>query len=102
MDKTTKSLAKLREIAPAGTTLYTLLRHTSQSGMTRYISVFVIRDGEPVMIDYLIKGAGIASFAKREGLVVTEQPGMDMGFDLVYDVADRVYGKGDALEQRWL
>lgn len=101
-----EALAQFRNFAPEGTTVYTVLRHVSQSGMTRWISAFVIIDNQPVYLDYLI--TELTSFRSDNRLyprhdgVKVGGAGMDMGFHLVYTLAHAVYGDGYALNHRWL
>lgn len=99
-------LAQFRNFAPEGTTVYTVLRHVSESGMTRWISAFVIIDDQPVHLDYLITEltsfkSDNRTYRRHDGVKVTGT-GMDMGFHLVYSLAHAVYGDGYALKHRWL
>lgn len=101
-----EALAQLRNFAPEGSTVYTVLRHVSQSGMTRYISAFVIIDDEPVRLDYLLTQIvgwkpSNRQYNRPDGVKVTGT-GMDMGFHLVYTLAHAVYGDGYKLSHRWL
>jgi len=89
------------ENLPKGTTLYTVLRHVSGSGMARWITVFRVEDGEirrvPVPeshywlktsqhnADYRVNGAG-----------------MDMGFELVYSLGMQIHNDGYYFRHEWL
>jgi len=99
------ALAQLQGTLNKGERLYTILRHVSQSGMTRRISVVrVTEDGCIESIDWLISRAGIfkrASANNGEGLKVTGC-GMDMGFHVVYSLSSAVFNDGYALKQEWL
>ncbi len=79
-----------------GDTIYTLLRH--RSGESRRISmVYVNNNRQPVVLDHLAEGLGVAKRKRvtrydingkpysdiTEGLAVSGS-GMDMGFELVY------------------
>lgn len=57
--------------------IYTKLDHVSTSGMTRYISAFMILDNDLVCIAREVKMSGC---------------GMDMGFHLAYNLFISVYG----------
>ncbi len=100
-----EALQKLRDILKPGDTLYTILRHVSQSGMSRVISVVKVQDGEIIWLDGLIARAGLYSRtpanSRHDGLKVSGA-GMDMGFAVVYDVSSRVLQDGYTLKQRWL
>lgn len=85
-----------------GETVYTILRHVSQSGMHRIISPIIIRENRPVDITSLV--------AKLLGHESTRcEAGKDMGFVLVYDLSVMLFcpEKYDhdaayALQQKWL
>ena len=81
---------------PRGSTVYTILRHVSSSGMTRVISLVTIdKDGVVLHPNY-----SAAKFLKMrlttkhgsDGIVVTGC-GMDMGFHLVHNLSSALYGK---------
>lgn len=94
----------LKSYAPEGSTVYTILRHVSSSGMSRDISVIAITDGKPRNLDGLVLQAGIGRKSRRrygEGVRVAGV-GMDMGFALVYRLAQVLYGDGYALDHEWL
>lgn len=92
-----QALEKLRELLPAGTTVYTILRKVSSSGMSRNISAIFIEDGEPRDITYLLIQSGLFKRARNnaEGVVVGGC-GMDMGFHLVYSLSRSLYPDGHA------
>ena len=102
-----------------GETVYTVLRGVARSGMTRWIDLYVIRDGEPLRITWSAANAtGYTYDRKREALKIGGC-GMDMGFQAVYQLGcvlwpqgtpephGRRNGKPDsaggyALKQRWI
>lgn len=94
----------LRTLLPEGTVVYTTLRHVSASGMSRYLSVWTIIDGEPYSLDYLLRLSGHSGAQSNRrahpGLYV-EGTGMDMGFHMVYVLARNIHGDGYALKHRW-
>lgn len=99
--ETDVELLQLRKLAPAGSTIYTIVRDVSRSGMTRWISPIAIIDGEP---------HHLAAYASRvlgrkwrnDQSVKCSGCGMDMGFELVYSIAQAIWGDGYALNQRAL
>lgn len=110
----------LRQMLPPGTTVYTVLRHVSRSGMDRVVSCYVMgKDGNGECAPHWLPspriarvlGPGWRDDPKRDGNHVGGV-GMDMGFHLVYTLSYALYGKGkygqaadDAgrvLTQRWL
>ena len=90
--------------------VYTVLRHVSQSGMTRYIDLYVIKDDQPIYISGSVAdilGRKLAN--KASGGVKITGCGMDMGFSLVYDLSMALYceAKYDhdlayKIKQQWL
>ena len=85
-----ESLERLRAAMPPGTTVYTIMRHVSQSGMMRHISVKTELQGQ---WDYPVAVVTGSSLAPREGIKVSGA-GMDMGFHLVYNLAYNLYPDG--------
>ncbi|MHB1952836.1 MAG: hypothetical protein ACYCOU_03725 [Sulfobacillus sp.] len=94
-------ISQLREWMPRGTTVYTILRSVSRSGMQRIISPIVFQNGEPIFPEYNIAKLLGWNLAKDQGIKVTGA-GMDMGFHLVYTLSQVLYGEAYALKQRWL
>jgi hypothetical protein len=99
--------AELRADMPKGSTVYTILRSVSRSGMSRVISpvVLTIKDKKirPIFPEYHV--AQVLEYSSLsdhpEGIKVGGC-GMDMGFSLVYNLASALYGDGYALKQEWL
>lgn len=85
-----EAIERLREVMPPGTTVYTLLRHVSQSGMMRHISVKTELEG---IHDWNVALATESKLAPREGIKVGGA-GMDMGFHLVYNLSYVLYPDG--------
>jgi len=81
----------LRAIFPVGSTARTILRHVSQSGMSRSISV-VTGDAEDVT--WLVRRALGERFDDRHGGIKVGGCGMDMGFHLVYGMSRTLYPNG--------
>lgn len=90
-----EAVAKLRDLLPPGSTVYTILRHVSRSGMSRSISAVAIReDGGVWELDGLVSRALGMTLDRNRGGVKMGGCGMDMGFALVYDLAYTLYPKG--------
>jgi hypothetical protein len=100
-----EQIEKLRAWFPKGSTVYTILRSVSRSGMSRTIGVIAILSGEKIDIrcpNYAIGLVlGYREDRKADGLRVNGA-GMDMGFDLAYSLARALYGDGYALNHKWL
>jgi len=109
--------ADLRSILPPGSTIYTVLRHVSRSGMLRAIDVYaLIPDGDKVAKFWITpKVAAVCGYSmnkRHEALNVTGC-GMDMGYDVVYNLSYALYGRvtdpalvtrdgGYTLKHQWL
>ena len=92
-----------RELA-AMRTVYVVLRSVSKSGMSRTMTLFVMRNGEPHYITYDVARA-VGWNRDREGNLKVSGCGMDMGFHVVYTLAGLLYpGErgGNTLTHRWV
>lgn len=90
-----EALAKLREILKPGTTVYSVLRHVSKSGMRREISLLIVdpRDGEIWCFDFLASKV-LRSRIGKHGGIVAGGCGMDMGYHLVYSLGRAIWPDG--------
>jgi len=82
------AIKELREMFRPGDTVTTVLRHVSQSGMSRSISVISpdLQD-----ISYLVARATGNKIDQTHGGVKVGGCGMDMGFSLVYGLSRTLY-----------
>lgn len=91
-----------------GSTVYTVLRSVSSSGMTRQISLLVAHGEEITDITYYAAGALGESLYERNGSrsIKVNGAGMDMGFYLVYNLSSVLFHgeerAGYKLSHRWL
>ena len=87
-----------------GAKVFTILRSVSASGMSRHISVIVAKDDEVMDITYYVAGALGESLHETNGNRSIRQhgAGMDMGFNLVYNLSYVLFNDGYALKQAWL
>ena len=98
---------RLVKFMPKGSTVFTILRHVSRSGMQREIGLVVLTEGqmgraEPLHPNWAA-GTLLGRRVNKEGDgIVCGGAGMDMGFELVYSLAQKLYGDGYALNHRWL
>jgi hypothetical protein len=99
-------------------TIYTVIRHVSKSGMMREISVVIpvitggdISGGDNaasvlqfVHPSYTIAGLLNRGYSEKNGhnAVMCHGCGMDMGFDLVYQLSSVLYGDGYKIKQEWI
>lgn len=100
---------KLREMFAEQTNpiVYTILRHVSQSGMSRDISLKTMEDGHLIDITYTASIALGEKVKDRHGqrVIRVSGCGMDMGFHLVYSLSATLYPNeergGYRLSHRW-
>ncbi len=85
-----EAIERLRAAMPPGTTVYTILRHVSRSGMMRHISVKTALQGQH---DWDVAAVTGSTLAPHEGIKVGGA-GMDMGFHLVYSLSYDLYPDG--------
>ena len=85
-----------------GDTIYTILRHTSASGMSRNITFLVIRKNKPLYLDYDIEQVMDYKGAKNTSGIKIGGCGMDMGFHVVYGLSNILFKNGYALKHEWL
>jgi hypothetical protein len=101
-DEMQEASDRLRKMFPQGSTVHTVVRHVSASGMTRAISVLAHEDGSEVIEDVscLVRRALDWPMDQTHGGVRVKGAGMNMAFHLVYSIAQALYGDGYALSNR--
>lgn len=97
-------LREMRGFIKPGNTIYTVLRHVSQSGMSRNISLYILdEDGRgniyPRMLDGMAAKVLGYSLARNTEGVKVGGAGMDMGFHLVYALGRALYPDGFKLKE---
>ena len=89
-----EAIEELRKTLKPGDTVYTVLRKVSRTGMSRRIDVYQLEDGEPFYLTGLVAKAIDAPFPQQgEGLKI-DGCGMDMGFEVVYQLGWALWPKG--------
>jgi len=96
------TLLALRTALKPGTTVYTILRHVSASGMYRWLDLYTIESNRPFRLTWSAAIALEWTYDRRREALKVTGAGMDMGFHAVYSLARALHGDGDALNQRWL
>ncbi|MHA1835245.1 MAG: hypothetical protein ACTSV7_14820 [Candidatus Baldrarchaeia archaeon] len=96
---------ELKKLLPKGSIVYTVLRHTSPSGMTRWVDMLYVKNNEigkvpPSLVEQL-EGWPFSYDIRKEGWKVTGV-GMDVGFQLVYTLSYLLYNDDYALGHRWI
>lgn len=85
-----EAISRLRELLPPGSTVFTILRHCSRSGMQRAISPVI--DNED--ISYLVACATGDTIDQRWGGIKISGAGMDMGYSIIYHLSRVLYPSG--------
>lgn len=86
---------RLRELLPPGSTVHTIARHVSRSGMSRSISLVIgDENGQPWDISWLAARAMGDRIDRTHGGIKIGGCGMDMGFALVYNLSLTLYPNG--------
>lgn len=99
MSDQTEALNKLRELLPVNSEVYAIVRHVSQSGMSRRISFFVVEDNEIRDLDFLMVRAGIGKRRNHQEGLYIQGCGMDMAFATVYAMASTLHNDGYSLKK---
>lgn len=89
-----EDLDALRKLFPIGSTVHTVLRHVSQSGLTRAISVVRVENGQVYDASYLVARALDMKLDTRWTGIRVGGVGMDMGYHLVYTLSRVLYADG--------
>ena len=91
-DQKVSSINYLREILHPGDTVSTVLSHVSRSGMTRWIKVVVVVDGEARDVSWHVaKATGYPVNTRNHEGVEVGGCGMDMGYHLVYGLSRVIF-----------
>lgn len=97
------TLDMLREHFPKGSTIYTILRSVSRSGMSRVISVVAITPDGPRFLSYAAAAVlGWPVTDKGESGIKVQGCGMDMGYHVAHTLSSILHGDGYACNHRWL
>lgn len=93
------AIKDLRKMLKPGATVYTVLRHVSASGMSRSISLVIPskdHNGKPCITDitWLCAQSNGSIIDERHSGIKIGGCGMDMGFQLVYNLGLRLWPKG--------
>lgn len=102
----TEQLELLRKWFPKGSTVYTILRTRSRSGMQRTIGIVaLLRDNETIDTRHPNYAAATVLSLQRDKQydgVKIRGCGMDMGFEIAYRLSCKLYDDGYALKHAWL
>lgn len=91
-----------------GAKLFTVLRHTAKSGMSRDVDVYYFAtdpktgDVEQYWLSRLVSLATGMRYNEKRNTVTVGGCGTDVGFLTVYNLSYNLYGDGYVLRQQWL
>ena len=92
--ETREAQAHLLEILQPGMTVYTDLRHVNRMGDRRWMDVFVVDGGTIRNITRLVCKAADLSYCNRRHSLKIDGGGMDMGFQVVYNLGCSLWPTG--------
>lgn len=96
----TEAIEKLRGMLKPGDRLSTILRHVSASGMSRSISVIISdQDGINDITWLVARALDMRIDDKHQGIKIGGC-GMDMGFEIVYQLGGKLFPGGFDVEGR--
>ena len=91
-----EAVERLRNWLKPGDTVYTMVVHRSRSGMQRSIKAYYMEDNKPRFLSYNVAKALGWRFDDDREAVIVSGCGMDMGFHLVYELAQTLWPDGYA------
>lgn len=110
-DEVERATDDMAALVSPGDTVYTVIRSVAKSGMSRTLSLFVVKDGKLRNVTWdvsRILGYPLSDVNGHRALRVNGA-GMDMGFHVVYSLSHELFqrgsdgtDKGYALTQEWL
>ena len=104
-----EQIERLKEWFPKGSTIYTILRHVSPSGMSRDISVLGTWINDQGKVSFIHPNHAVSkvlgwTLKTKNGsdTIRVGGCGMDMGYHLAHSLSYALYGDGYALNHQWL
>lgn len=99
--ETERAEVDLRKVLSQGDKVLTMVHNVSRSGMSRVMSVKVIRGDSLLTLDWAVSRL-LGLPVDKYGRLKVSGVGMDMGFWIVYEIGQRLFGDGYLLKQEWL
>ena len=87
----TEARDNLRKWLKRDDRIYTVLRHVSPSGMTRFVDLYYIEENRPCCITWQVAKALGWTYDTKRGALKIGGCGMDMGFHAVYTLASVLF-----------
>lgn len=89
-----EAIEELKKHIKPGDTIYTVLKHCSKSGTYRVIDVYSMENNEPLRWSFSVSKAISARYDRKHEGVGVSGCGMDMGFDIVYNLSWSLFRDG--------
>lgn len=84
----------LLSVLNPGSTVYTVITHVARSGMSRSIQTLIAKDSEIVDITWAVARVTGYTFDRKNGGVKIGGCGMDMAFEVVYNLGYKLWPNG--------
>jgi hypothetical protein len=91
---------KLRKFMTAGTKVWASIQHVSQSGMTKWVRLSIVKDDNIIDITYAAAHIIGTGYSLKYGGLKMSGAGVGMGFYAVYLLSLELHGDGDALKHQ--
>jgi len=88
------ALDDLHRMLPPGSTIWSLHRHSSASGMTHWFDFYTIRDNELLRLTHLVCVACGYTYDPKHEALKTTGGGMDMAFHTIYNLGQTMWPEG--------
>tara|TARA_B100000035_G_scaffold81028_1_gene67936 strand:+ start:372 stop:749 length:378 start_codon:yes stop_codon:yes gene_type:complete len=88
------ALADLHALLKPGSTIWSVHRHTSASGMTHCFDFYTIQANELIRLTHLICVACDYKHHPKHGGLKTTGCGMDMAFNTIYNLGQTMWPEG--------
>ena len=93
-----EALAYLHKTVPARATLYTITRHVTGAGKSVSV-IYIDPTGVPHDLDWAIAQVGLGKFDTKHGGIRTTGVGVDLAYQLVYNMSRRLYPEAERFRQ---
>lgn len=97
-----EALKSLRRHLRKGAKVYTILRHRSAEGTSRFIDLYVVKQNEPIRITWSAALLLEWSYSTRWEALRVDGCGTDVGFEAVSSLSGVLLSDNYALSQSWL
>lgn len=97
-----EAICELQKLCPPGTKLWTVMRSINRGRTVRRFDVLLRTDETHHLLNAFIERLNLGWKRDRDGHLVTNTCGNDVGFEVVYRVSSLIHGDGYALKHDWI